>query len=357
MAAPYISGVVALMKQAHSGLSPSTIRNILATTGKAVLYNNLIFHDDTAITYDYLSPVPQQGGGLIDAYAAVHYNTQLSVANIALNDTSHFQSKAPFSIQNTGSSPVTYKISHRGAATIFTFDDDAQEVNDFPFQMNKTFATARIEPSSITIAPGQSGSVVVHVTRPQALDELRGPLYSGFIVINGTNGENLNVPYMGIASRMKDFPVIYQQATYLTNTNLREGPTYPNDTFTFVKNSYNQNRIPYVKWKLHMGTANLRIDVVPVKKDGVGRVIGQKALGGIRPFVPSSQGAPIYPYTYAPRSVDFGVMWAGQLENGDYAPEGEYTLLVRALRINGDPTYDHDYDRKESVPFWIFYKS
>jgi subtilisin family serine protease len=58
MAAPFISGVVALIKQIRgkSALSPPQLTSVLATTAAPVDYN------DGHTTYNYLAPIVQQGG-------------------------------------------------------------------------------------------------------------------------------------------------------------------------------------------------------------------------------------------------------------------------------------------------------
>jgi len=57
MATPFIAGVVALYLQAKGkGIRPSDINAALATTATPLLYN------DERETFDFLAPVPQQGG-------------------------------------------------------------------------------------------------------------------------------------------------------------------------------------------------------------------------------------------------------------------------------------------------------
>ena len=106
MATPYIAGVIALMKQANPDLSVAEIRTLLATTASPVNFN------DGKTTYDYLAPTIQQGGGDVNASAAVHTSAVLSVPNLAFNDSTHFVPEANFSLTNRGSSFVTYSFSY-----------------------------------------------------------------------------------------------------------------------------------------------------------------------------------------------------------------------------------------------------
>ena len=52
------------------------------------------------------SPVAQQGAGLIDAWAAVHYKTIVSPGELLLNDTANIDNTQTITIQNTGSKSI-----------------------------------------------------------------------------------------------------------------------------------------------------------------------------------------------------------------------------------------------------------
>jgi subtilisin family serine protease len=110
MATPYIAGVVALYKSANDTqekmVDYRTIRQILSTTATPRFFN------DGQQTYPYLAPVVQQGGGLVNAFAVLHYTTFISPSNLALNDTAHFNQTVEFTISNTDSMAVSYTITH-----------------------------------------------------------------------------------------------------------------------------------------------------------------------------------------------------------------------------------------------------
>jgi len=105
MAAPYISGILALYMEAH-GSNVTLNSSILSTTAKPLPFN------DGTQTYPYLAPVIQQGGGLVDAYAVVHYTTKISPGVLQLNDTAHFNEITSFTISNEGSTDVFYTFEH-----------------------------------------------------------------------------------------------------------------------------------------------------------------------------------------------------------------------------------------------------
>lgn len=115
MATPFIAGCVALIKQVRGRhITPLEIQTLLATTARP-----LDFNDGTADLFpNTLAPVIQQGGGLVDVFAAAKIETILSVSKLAFNDTAHLVKRNPFSIKNNGGKPVTYKLGNIGATTI-----------------------------------------------------------------------------------------------------------------------------------------------------------------------------------------------------------------------------------------------
>src|ERR1700731_4581309 len=62
MSAPYLSGIVALSLSAHGPTDPLELRNRFVSTADPVDFNTGI-----APTVGLLAPVPQQGGGLVNA--------------------------------------------------------------------------------------------------------------------------------------------------------------------------------------------------------------------------------------------------------------------------------------------------
>lgn len=66
------------------------------------------------------------------------------------------------------------------------------------------------------------------------------------------------------------------------------------------------------------------------------------------------------PQTALPRSVDgltgpSAVSFDGKLANGSYVPAGNYSMVVRALKIFGNRTNPRDYDTIRTVNFGITY--
>lgn len=103
MAAPFSAGVAALVKQMHPYWDAKMIRNVLATTANPMSYN-----DNSTKDYDFLAPVFQQGGGLVDAFRAVYTTTVIDVPDLSFNDTTNLKPLS-FKVRNIGETAQKFK--------------------------------------------------------------------------------------------------------------------------------------------------------------------------------------------------------------------------------------------------------
>lgn len=206
MATPYFAGCIALLKEARDKSSPTSIQSLFATNANPNVFN------DGVSTYGWLDSVAQQGAGLINAYDAVHAKTIFNVSSISFNDTEHI---APvlFSIKNTGSETVQYTIDQVGSGTVYTLADDGTttpvffDSGDFMETVTE-YASLNISSRLLSISPGQTAVVKVTATPPKGLDTTRIPIYSGYVTLNGTNGDSFLIPYLGAANAMRNVTIL-----------------------------------------------------------------------------------------------------------------------------------------------------
>lgn len=356
MATPFVAGVVALMRQARPDIDSDTIRSILGTTGTPVNFN------DGTETFTYLAPVVQQGGGEVNGHAAVHTSTVLDVPNLSFNDTAHFAQEANFTITNRGDKDVVYTLASVGAATAYTLPDDGStQPQPFPPDLVSSSASVFFSSASISVAPGESQIVIVTLSPPVDLVTARIPVYSGFITINATNGDFLNLPYAGVASSLQSATVLdastgYPYITSVSSTT--QEPSAANTVFTISTSNATANDtsnatnilIPDLLIGLVMPSSLIRAELIPVNgsygfHSNTTDILGVKSFGSIA-------GSP---FTYQPRANAWATAFYGLLDDGRRVPEGSYQILVRALRIFGDKNNPEDYDGATTVPFAIKY--
>ncbi|KAF1970669.1 subtilisin-like serine protease PR1C [Bimuria novae-zelandiae CBS 107.79] len=336
MACPLAAAITALVAEVRGTFDPTELQNALSTTSNPNLFN------DGATTYPYLAPVAQQGSGLIQAYDAAYTKTVLSVSSISFNDTDNLIETTNFTITNTGTEDVTYGIANVVAASGYTLDKGTILPMLFPNELVTEGAKLSFSEDKVTVPAGSEVAVSVSVS-PPALDSARLPVYSGYITLNGTNGDSLSLPYLGVVGSMHDATVLDTKHTYITRSNdTSSSPLPANSTFTIPSmNGTAPNAtavLPVAVTYLALGTPLLDIQILPT--DGY----NSSSLGSIFGF----------PTSYVPRKQSTWT-WNGQLVDGSFAPAGTYKFGVKALHIFGDASKESEYDTAETVSFTIKY--
>lgn len=361
-ASPYAAGVAALVKQAHPDITPDEIINRLTTTAKPIqMQTNL------RVTQDYLAMPFQQGSGLLDAYAAIRATTTFNVSELAFNDTAFIRPQT-FEMYNNGNESLTYEITNVPAPTLYTFNSGNMTVtpfsNDSAFVENilpDTQATLNFSiDSTIALEVGRSVVVTVTATPPAGLDAARLPLYSGFVRITASDGFNYTIPYGGMASPLRDVPVLDtrpgQERTVLVG-NLTDGSTErpglggSNLSSTFVIPKLTGNittstelwnvSLPGVEVQATFGSRRAEVSLL---QDGT-------SLGSILPIDRPQSLLDTRFLRDAPQAV----LFYGKMADGSFVEGGPYRFRVKLLRVTGDATKAEDWDEVVTDPFELQY--
>lgn len=352
MATPQIAAIYALVGQVRGTFDPEELRNLLTTTAKANLWN------DGSSTYGSLAPVPQQGPGLVQAYDAAFATTLITPASVSFNDTDHFLESFDIQIANTGSETLSYTIGHAAALTVYTLDADGDDYPAyFPNPTADAAATLSFSSTSIEVAAGSTANVTITPTAPAGLDATLLPVYSGYITVNATDGASFAIPYLGVAGSLHDATNLDPIYTYLMSyTDASYEPVAANTTFTVpyptlatAEAPLSNVSYPTALFQLDLGAALVRIDVEPLSANYTGTtttVLGADIAGSIYGY--PAQWLSRFAYT-AP--------FTGLLDDGTAVPEGQYRLLVRVLKLYGDPESEDDYTTIPTVAFTLDYSS
>ena len=354
MATPFMAGVYALVGQARGTFDPAELAKYLSSTSRAQLWN------DGSGTLNGLAPVPQQGAGLVQAYDAAFTTTHLSTKAISFNDTDNFRI-ATFTIRNMGSHAVTYKLGNSPALSMNTLSVASNYPQAFPNAIVAASADLDFSNTSVRIPPKGRANITVEPTLAGAVGLMVGllPVYSGYITINGSNGEDLAIPYLGVRGSMYSAEVM---STYEGMAGMypeEESSSY-RDRTTFTVPYPTLDRLPLepsaevfdmypsAEFQLNFGTRILRADIIPLSSNysrPMTSVLGRKIAG-------SAYG---YPEQYKPR-ISMYVFFSGMLDDGTIVPQGEYGLSIRALKLFGDPEKPHDYEDLYISNFTLFYQ-
>lgn len=356
MACPLMAGIYALLMSVRGTRDPLELESLLSSTANPNLFN------DGKKFFPYLAPVAQQGGGMVQAYDAAYATTLLSVSSLAFNDTDNMVSGKEFTISNTANTSITYTIRDVNAATAYTLTAGSIFPDVFPNELTTTGGSLSFDVESpFTIAAGERKVISVNCTPPVGLDASRLPVYSGYVVINGSDSSSLSLPYQGVAGSMKSATVLAKNGTFLSSTLAEANTTAvaagrkfvlpPQGRSNDTQFAPNGTDYPLVTLSLAMGSAMIRIDVVPVDVPAgtnTTESVGLTTIGDLF----------MTPVRYAPRTSPgdpLSTRWDGQLAGGKYAPAGTYKIVVRALKIFGDSKNADDYETVEMVPFSIDY--
>lgn len=350
MACPLVAGIYALLMEVRGTKDPKTLENALSSTSNPNLFN------DGAKTYPIVAPAVQQGSGLVQAYDAAYTTSLLSVSSLSFNDTDNIVPVQEFTISNTGKTSVIYTLGHVGAATGYTLPGGGSIFPaPFPNELHDDYATLEfVSGTTLTLPAGQRKIVSVKATPPAGLDAKRLPVYSGYITINGSDSSSLSLPYLGVAGSLHSATVLDPALTYLSSSlDVGDAPVSANHSFLLPPpghsndNQYSANSTDYPRLfiNLALGSAVVRVDVVPTSSDAATtESLGLATIGD----------AYTTPLEYQPRGPQLQT-WDGRLASGEYAPAGSYRLAVRALKIFGDRNSADDYELAETTEFSIRY--
>lgn len=345
MATPLAAAIIALIIEARGKLSPSELRSLISTTAKPI---NLL--NGTTPLSD-LAPIPQQGAGVIQAWDAVHTTGIVNTNKIILNDTTHFVGDHKVTIKNTGAKEATYIISNKGAPTFYALDGTSSHPPPRG-PITRRYANVSFSQSSITVAPGQEATVSLSFTPPKDVDAKLLPVYSGYISLDGTNGGELTIPYLGVAASMSE-------ATNIENILIGENTDveYPrkrvsqghrfllpgpdsDPSLLFVQ--------PVFQADLPLGVALFNMTIYSVKNSGNATIHPAPLDQDLGPY-------PGFPWIWLPRYNRWSHVWNGTLSNGTTVPAGAYTFVFNALKILGDRSKKEGYTTIRTVDIVIDY--
>ncbi|KAG6112642.1 hypothetical protein E4U14_001966 [Claviceps sp. LM454 group G7] len=346
MATPLAAAIIALISEVRGTLDPELMNNLLSSTAKPQG-----FSDGTNI-FGELAPAPQQGGGLVQAYDATYVTSLLSPNNLSFNDTDHLATNLNFTIANKGSRAVTYQLDQVPSITMYTLGQDGVNPMPFPNEAVNEQATLSFSQNSITLPAGHSAVVGV-TAKPAAgiINPKRLALWSGYVIVNGTDGSELMMPYQGLTGSLHKATVLPRDQAYIYPSNDMQNFARSPDSFTYVVpkagTSSESDVVPALRINLALGSPLVRVDIVPLSN---GTFAGTNATA-------KSIGEPFGLPSLVNNRGNTSFPWDGKLESGSYAPAGRYRFVVRALRLFGDASKPEDWDEATTQSLTLKYKS
>ncbi|KAI2606174.1 subtilisin-like protein [Hypoxylon fragiforme] len=379
MATPYIAGVAALWVGKNGGRAahasdPAWAKRLTARimgTARAVAWADWA---TSSADYGFWAPAGQVGAGFVDAERVLGYTTELGFEGrkFELNDTTHFAGTHSVDIINLGTEPVTYNFSLQDAGGYDAWlpvvpgkpQSFVPEIKLYPDVFPVKMTPGITFPEGVfTVGPGESKTAEFTFTAPTGLNESSLPVYSGKVLISGSNGEELGVPYFGIAcdlnqtiSNIWD----YGSSFPFLNSGLSDTRIAQKSNFTFNFSSDSQD-FPKFYSQFAWGTEELRWDIMEPgyteAEWSYPPVVGaNKFLGAATSWNGTGESAyfiegrdneddifpfPVFDQARDKRGIYF---WLGRFANGTNIVPGVYQFRIAALRAFGDPKSSYDWD-------------
>ncbi|KAL0942868.1 serine endopeptidase [Colletotrichum truncatum] len=372
MATPYVAGIAALYISKYGGRwihGPEFGKRLAAkimVSGQAIKWNDGFNMTD----YDAWAPVFQIGNGLVNATKVLDYRTELSWPKFALNDTAHFQPCHKINITNNCINPVTYKFSLQPAGGVEAIDYYADfnpgpvEVALLPTDMTPNVIFPEGE---FIVNPGETKEATFHFKAPVGLNEDLMPVYTGRILITGSNNEQLAVPYMGVQSDIQTtFKRMFKESyPYIIST---RNITRIEDKSTFSFDiSAEQQDFPKLYVRTSWGASIVRWDIFESgwqeENWTYPPVVGENGFVGMAatwdnewtvpyfdPEIHSEMNLVRGPLTELSRDVygyaPYRFWWLGRLADGFKIKPGKYVMRIAALIPFGDPSLNSHWDTR-----------
>jgi minor extracellular serine protease Vpr len=312
MSSPHTAGAVALLLQAHPGLSAEEARTRLQNTALPKLWS-------LNTSLGFLDHVHRQGAGMIQIADAAQTTASVTPSELALGESQLGPATRTLTVQNNGAAAVTFTLSH--VAALATGPDT------FTLAFFNAPSTVSFSSPSVNVPAGGSATVDVTISPNTGLADRS--LYGGYILFSPSSGNPLRVPFAGfkgdyqsiqaITPTVNGFPWLAKQV----GTNFVNQPA--GATYTLVGTD-----VPFLI--VHFHHQMERFDV---------QVVDAATLQPVHPVFSNAIEEEFLPRNSTATSF-FAFAWDGtrQHNNGNnktkVVPDGSYRLIITALKALGD---------------------
>ncbi|KAI9277595.1 peptidase S8/S53 domain-containing protein [Sporodiniella umbellata] len=329
MAAPYISGAIALFIEARGKRMSSTfIKEHFQNYAQPVIQDAI-----------FDSPA-RQGAGLIQVYDAIRQSPHVSPGQISFNDTANLQAQT-LTIHNPSAQTLTFSIRHQAGLSLAPFlawDQHFTTVSPSKTTTEPVMAKLGFSTTEVTLAPGQTAPVTVQVLGVKG--ETTGepfPIYGGYIQIQPEGGRAMHVPYMGIQGSLARAPLFASGFPQLGEEVNRFGKKTPTHYVINRKNA-TLSEIS-ILYRLLTGTAHLKTEVLDKDKKLIGTASVDK-------FVPrNTMGSYVFVDRWNATIIPLG---SHPIDGFEPLAQGAYYLRWKALKLLSDPAKETSWETQLS---------
>ncbi len=307
MASPHTAGAVALLLEARPNAPSNAVRAILQNSA-----DPKVWWGNPGL--GFLDNVHRQGAGMLDIPGAVQSTTKVEPGKLSLGESETGPVTRTLTIENNGSSPVTYELSHAPAL--------ATGGSTFTPSFFLANASVAFSAPSVNVPPGGTASVNVTITAPAGPD--RGQ-YGGYIELGEQGGDAVyRVPYAGFVGDYQSIPVMTPTANGFPWLAKLVGTSYFNQPGGATY-SMSGGDIAYFLVHLDHASRRLRLEVFDAN---TGRAWHRVSTDEYLPRNSTSGGF-------------FAFAWDGITTNGNRSnvvPNGQYVVKMTLTKALGEDT-------------------
>lgn len=378
MATPYLAGVAALYighfggrGTQHGARFAKLMHNRLVSNVRRV--NQRSWSQPTAT-------VAQIGSGLINATSLFASTTDLMYEPMALNDTRFFSHHHKITVINNSEKPVEYSFTKEDSMGVSTLGNRLYNtiVKEYDYLQWHQYSINATLPGKFTLQPGESKEVTVSFENPERSNWQKQsmPLYSGSIIVSGSNGDRLAVPFLGVGADLKQtYKNMFLAEPHMQSLDPPVQQAVNGSAPSFSFNLTAQD-FPVIRAGIGWGTRQLRYDIfekgwnegmwkwplVPGEDGYVGSGTWWVGMGQVPKWFDNLGWNPDettdYPLMNTGRAAAMSgfdkreFWWFGKLANGTKIARGEYVLRFAALVPFGQLEVADDWDAWV-VPFKV----
>jgi minor extracellular serine protease Vpr len=340
MSSPHVAGTAALLLQARPGLNWEQVRTALQNTADPRVWSG-------NPPLGFLDILHRQGAGMVQIDRAIRATTSITPSKWAVNYLNAGPVNAAsqtFTLTNSGTSDVTYSVSHVGAIGT---QGDANAPGFFlgGYSVGASAGT-------VTVPAGESATIDLSINIPSPV--LRRA-YGGYFVFTkqgGTAADTLRVPYAGFQGNYLDIRVLEPTANeFPWLTKLADGSYWKQDEGAVY--TMRGGDIPHVI--AHFRHQSRRLELV---------LLDARTNQPVTPRGNVAFRSTVVHEDYLRRNSTagsiFAYAWDGRIEQATRGtvvrramPDGQYKLQLRVLKALGDASIADHWETWTSPMFRI----
>lgn len=311
MSSPHVAGAVALLLEARPNTPSQAVRGILQNSADPIVWWGIP-------TGPFLDNVHRQGAGLLDIPGAIQAMTKIEPGKLSLGESEAGPAVRTLTIENKGSTAVTYTLSHSPALST--------GLSTFSPSFFTGFATVAFSTPSVTVPAGDTATVEVTITAHPGLPDRSQ--YGGYLVFSPSNGDAVyRVPYAGFKGDYQSILVLNPAASAFGNPVLRSTLSFgPSEPVTFDPDA---GEVAFLLFHLDHQVRRIRAEVFDA----------DTGKAWHRAFEFQYVGRNSGPTAF------FFVTWDGVTTNGrrvNDLPDGNYVIRLSIQKaLGGDNNLDH----------------